>query len=136
MIYDVLSVICLIGIIVSFLIFCINENVREVKEDVEARARRILVETKEIPVKNHSIISILLIIIFCSCLLGFALFSCASNIIAEQTKWNNGCCSCGGHYKFQQVIGHKDDSDYFYRCNKCGKGLTMNTFYNDKSIKD
>lgn len=36
-------------------------------------------------------------------------------------KWNNGCCSCGGHWEYQQAVGHRHDTDYIYKCDKCGK---------------
>jgi DNA-directed RNA polymerase subunit RPC12/RpoP len=36
-------------------------------------------------------------------------------------KWNNGYCSCGGRWEYQQAVGHRYDTDYIYKCDKCGK---------------
>lgn len=36
-------------------------------------------------------------------------------------KWNNGHCDCGGHWEYQQAVGHRYDTDYIYKCDACGK---------------
>lgn len=30
-------------------------------------------------------------------------------------------CECGGHYQYQQAVGHQYLTTYIYRCDKCGK---------------
>lgn len=51
--------------------------------------------------------------------------SCASSSI-----WNNGICSyCGGHYKFQQAIGHQYTTNYIYICDKCGHSIEVAQHY-------
>ena len=37
------------------------------------------------------------------------------------TSWNNGYCSCGGKWIYQQAIGHTYNTYYLYECDKCGK---------------
>lgn len=39
----------------------------------------------------------------------------------EEKTWNNGFCSCGGHWEYMQPIGHAYNTDYIYKCDKCGK---------------
>lgn len=40
---------------------------------------------------------------------------------AEDKKvWNNGYCECGGKWVYQQAVGHRCDTDYIYKCDKCG----------------
>lgn len=39
----------------------------------------------------------------------------------DEKKWNNGFCSCGGRWEYQQAVGHKYDTNYIYKCDKCGK---------------
>lgn len=34
---------------------------------------------------------------------------------------HDGICKCGGQYEFVQAVGHKFDTSYIYKCNKCGK---------------
>lgn len=39
----------------------------------------------------------------------------------DKIAWNNGYCECGGRWEYQQAVGHKYDTNYIYKCNKCGK---------------
>lgn len=51
--------------------------------------------------------------------------SCSSSV-----AWNNGICSyCGGHYKFQQAIGHQHMTDYLYTCDTCGRSIEVAEHY-------
>jgi hypothetical protein len=55
----------------------------------------------------------------------FIVRSCASSTI-----WNDGICSnCGGHYKFQQAIGHNHYTEYMYTCDKCGHSIEVAQHY-------
>ena len=43
-------------------------------------------------------------------------------IIFYKPQHNDGICKeCGGQYEFVQAVGHKFDTSYIYKCNKCGK---------------
>lgn len=54
------------------------------------------------------IIAILLVILFiCHCV--------------NADKWNDGHCSCGGNWVYQQAVGHRYETYYLYECDKCGK---------------
>ncbi len=49
---------------------------------------------------------------------------------ASESLWNNGICSyCGGHYKFQQAIGHNHYTEYMYTCDKCGHSIEVAQHY-------
>lgn len=50
--------------------------------------------------------------------------SCASHNV-----WNNGICSCGGNYKFEQAIGHRNYTSYMYICDKCGRSIEIENYY-------
>ncbi len=39
----------------------------------------------------------------------------------DEKAWNDGYCSCGGQWEYQQAVGHRYDTDYIYKCDKCGK---------------
>lgn len=45
----------------------------------------------------------------------------------EQSKnqWNNGYCSCGGHWKYEQAVDNGKDTVYVYRCEKCGETIEV-----------
>lgn len=55
----------------------------------------------------------------------FIMRSCISNNL-----WDNGICSyCGGHYKFQQAIGHRNYTSYMYICDTCGRSIEVAEHY-------
>ena len=35
--------------------------------------------------------------------------------------WNDGHCSCGGRWVFQNAVGHRYETTFVYQCDKCGK---------------
>lgn len=41
--------------------------------------------------------------------------------IVDNISWNNGKCSCGGSWEYQQAVGHRYSTNYVYKCDKCGK---------------
>jgi hypothetical protein len=41
--------------------------------------------------------------------------------MVNATYWNHGHCSCGGKWIYQQAVGHRSDTTYVYKCDKCGK---------------
>lgn len=55
---------------------------------------------------------------------------CFIRSCTSESTWNNGICSyCGGHYKFQQAIGHLYFTDYMYTCDKCGRSIEIGKHY-------
>lgn len=44
----------------------------------------------------------------------------------NDSSWNNGHCSCGGDWVYQQAVGHDGYTTYMYKCDKCGK---VNEFF-------
>lgn len=70
-----------------------------------------------------SFISILIIIII--------IFWFLESIVGANT-YNNGICkNCGGHYEFQNAVGHHAVTDYVYKCDKCGNLIEINTYYKE-----
>lgn len=58
-------------------------------------------------------------------LLGVSYFS-----YKEDTKiWNNGYCTCGGKWEYQQAIGHQYNTAYIYKCDECGKIVELSNVY-------
>lgn len=43
----------------------------------------------------------------------------------EEKEWNNGYCECGGHWVYEQAVGHAYSTSYLYKCDKCGKTLEV-----------
>jgi hypothetical protein len=51
------------------------------------------------------------------------LVKCSMN--KDEKTWNNGCCECGGHWKYEQAVGHQYRTSYIYKCDKCGKHIEL-----------
>lgn len=50
--------------------------------------------------------------------------------VASNSLYNNGVCTeCGGHYIYQQAVGHRYETNYIYQCDKCGKLIEINSIY-------
>lgn len=43
----------------------------------------------------------------------------------DKKEWNNGYCECGGHWVYEEAIGHAYTTTYMYRCDKCGKTIEV-----------
>lgn len=50
----------------------------------------------------------------------------------DNAKWNNGVCSCGGHYIYEQSVGHRYTSTHIYKCDKCGKIIELDSIKNQE----
>ena len=46
----------------------------------------------------------------------------------EERLWNNGVCSCEGHYQLFDIERHRGDEYYYYKCDKCN-GIFKTTHY-------
>ena len=50
-------------------------------------------------------------------------------------RYNNGICKlCGGHYVYQQAVGHRYDTNYIYRCDKCGHTIEVDEVYPERQV--
>lgn len=43
--------------------------------------------------------------------------------------WNDGYCQCGGHYEYQQAVGHFAVTNYIYMCDNCKSIIEVDTYY-------
>lgn len=43
----------------------------------------------------------------------------------DREEWNNGYCECGGHWVYEQAVGHQMITSYIYRCDECGKTIEV-----------
>ncbi len=46
------------------------------------------------------------------------LFGCH---LSNDAEWNDGKCSCGGSWQYEQAVGHQFYTMYIYTCDKCGR---------------
>lgn len=54
-------------------------------------------------------------------LIGMLLVLLFISRMINATEWNNGYCSCGGKWIYQQAVGHRYETTYLYECDNCGK---------------
>lgn len=43
----------------------------------------------------------------------------------DEKEWNNGYCECGGHFEYEQAVGHQYRTSYIYKCDSCGKRIEV-----------
>ena len=58
-------------------------------------------------------------------------FSFIDNIIGS-TQYNDGICSCGVTFKYEQAVGHRYETRYLYICDKCGRAIEISNYYPPK----
>ncbi len=51
---------------------------------------------------------------------------------SDDKKFYNGC-QCGGHWEYQQAVGHQTTTGYIYKCNKCGDLKEFGKYYDTES---
>ena len=61
----------------------------------------------------------------------FIIFSFIANI-AGSIQYNDGICSCGGTFKYEQAVGHRYNTTYLYICDKCGRTIEIPDYYPPK----
>ena len=45
-------------------------------------------------------------------------------------EYNDGICKeCGGHYEYVESVGHKHNTSYIYKCDKCGHRIETYELY-------
>lgn len=69
-----------------------------------------------------NIISIILFIMFIVILIVSAA-KCSND--EYEKKWNNGYCECGGHWQYEQAVGHQYRTTYIYKCDNCGRRIEV-----------
>lgn len=43
----------------------------------------------------------------------------------DSSEYNNGVCTCGGHFHYEQAVGHRFATNYIYACDKCGRRIEL-----------
>jgi len=43
----------------------------------------------------------------------------------DKKDWNNGYCECGGHWIYEQSVGHRYRTSFIFKCDKCGKHIEI-----------
>lgn len=66
-------------------------------------------------------------------LIGTLLIAIGFNIIfgiLSYKLYNNGIHdNCGGHWVYQEAVGHRFDTGYIYSCDKCGLTIEITSKY-------
>lgn len=59
----------------------------------------------------------------------FAVFATGCS---RSSFWNDGECSCGGHWKYEQAVGHAYTTSYIYQCDECGSIIEIDEYAGGK----
>lgn len=75
---------------------------------------------------------ILLLEIIAGCIAIFAIGLGVTKCTNERYEaiWNNGYCECGGHWAYEQAVGHIYHTTYVYHCDTCGKRIEISYLAN------
>jgi len=68
------------------------------------------------------IIQIIISIVF---ILGLIIGAVKCSKEQDEKEWNNGYCECGGHFEYEQAVGHQYSTSYIYKCDSCGKHIEV-----------
>ena len=66
-----------------------------------------------------------LLIIIAAILVLTLIIACSYQFKKGEDQWNNGYCSCGGHWEYEQTIEDEDNITYIYHCDNCGKTIEI-----------
>ena len=58
-----------------------------------------------------SIIEAIVSLVILGIIIGLLLMVCRFESSNDEKVWNNGYCSCGGRWEYQQAVGHRYDTD-------------------------
>lgn len=61
--------------------------------------------------------------IICICVIIGAVVKCSKD--QDEKEWNNGYCECGGHFEYEQAVGHQYRTSYIYKCDSCGRRIEV-----------
>lgn len=45
--------------------------------------------------------------------------------INDTSCWNDGHCECGGNWVYEQAVGYRYSTYFYYHCDKCGKVIEL-----------
>lgn len=71
------------------------------------------------------IVDIILTILGIVFIIGIVIGALTLSSKQDEKTWNNGYCECGGHFEYEQAVGHRDRTSYIYRCDSCGKHIEL-----------
>ena len=47
----------------------------------------------------------------------------------ELKMWNNGYCTCGEPWVYEQAVGHKSETRFMYHCDNCNNYIELKERY-------
>ena len=74
---------------------------------------------------NDYVYDIIHIILFIAFIGGVIICAGKCSIEQDEKDWNNGYCECGGHFEYEQAVGHQYRTSYIYTCDSCGRHIEI-----------
>lgn len=76
----------------------------------------------------------ILVVLAALCMLVVGLVRCSHKI--DAAEWNNGYCECGGHWRYEQAVGHQYGTSYIYKCDECGNRIEIGTYEEEIKVDE
>ena len=76
----------------------------------------------------------ILVVLAALCLLVIGLVRCGRGI--DTAEWNNGYCECGGHWRYEQAVGHQYATSYIYKCDECGNRIEIGRYETEIEVDE
>ena len=74
---------------------------------------------------KEDVFTTLIAIVFIIFVVGVLVFACRCENNEDKRDWNDGYCECGGHWEYEQSVGHQYRTSYVFKCDKCGKHIEI-----------
>lgn len=78
--------------------------------------------------EEHQFFWELIIVTIIILTIGFLAISCEEEFEKKRFK----ACECGGHWEYQQAVGHQASTSYIYKCDKCGNIVEFDNYYKEE----
>ena len=74
---------------------------------------------------KDTVIELIWVLIGFALIIGIVIGVVKCSNTQDSAKWNGGYCECGGHWEYEQAVGHQYSTTYIYRCDNCGKRIEV-----------
>ena len=74
---------------------------------------------------NETVDDVIQIILFVAFIVAMTVGAAKCSNKLDEEEWNNGYCECGGHFEYEQAVGHQYRTSYIYKCDSCGRRIEV-----------
>ena len=86
--------------------------------------------------KDDTVATIIIDVVLIIGIIAVIIFAVKCNNDQDKSLWNDGYCECGGHWKYEQAVGHRYSTSYIYRCDKCGNLIEIHDYEHEVTTNE